>query len=259
MLKHLIDVKEFESLPDAIKEHYVKDQDSDNYLLESDNSEFKQKINEFRSNNINLRKKTEELQRELEKFKDVDIEKYNEVQTKLQEIEEQKLIDANKFDELFDKRTERMRGEYEGRITALESSLEETATSKTDAEKRLSGILLNSRVSESVSKVGTVKQGAMQFITSAAEKDWHLIDNELVPMKGKDVIYGKDGKAQLTMEEWATDLMESNSFLFEGSQGSGSQGNTGSGSSKARSIDRTDSGSFSSNLESIAKGEVKAV
>lgn len=254
MLLRLITKEQYNALPEAIREHYK--QSGDDYILDSNDDSFKTKIDEFRTNNIELRRQIESAQEDLEKFKGVDPVKYQEAVDKLQQLEDKKLLDAGQIDELVNQRTERMRSDYDGQVTALNTSLEEAQTGKSAAEQQLSNVLLNSEVATVVTEVGTVVKGGMPDVIARASTVWKLKDGELIPMNGKDVMYGKDGKAPITMKEWAEGLMETAPFLFEGSKGGGAGGNNGSGGSSV--IDRSDSGAFSSNLEKIAAGEVKA-
>lgn len=256
MLKLLISKKEYDELPDAVKEHYKAE--GEDFVLDSDDSSMKSKISDFRNNNIELRKKIEQATAELTRYKDIDPEKYQEAVEKLQELEEKQLLDNNQVEDLINLRTDRMRATYDGKINALETSLNAEKEGKSVVESKLASELLGGRVSRVVTKLGKVKVGALPYIESAAAQVFKLQDGELVPMKGKDVLYGKDGKDPLTMEEFVTDLQETSPFLFEGSSGSNASGNNGSGQGSS-SVDRTDAAAFSSNLEKIAKGEVKAV
>lgn len=257
MLKSLVKKDEFEALPDAIKEHYKAE--GEDYVLETQDAELRSRIASFRDNNVDLRRQIEAAKKDLEKFSNIDPKKYEEAVSKLQELEEKQLLDANQIEEVIALRTERMRGDYEGKITAMQSSLEAATQSQAQVQGLLQKELLAGRLARSVTKVSKPNPGALDYIEKVAADTWKLVDNDLVPMSGDEVLYGKDGKAQLSMEEWVTDLVERSPFLFQGSSGTGAPGNGSNSHGGSKTIDRHDPSAFSGNLESIAKGEVKAM
>jgi hypothetical protein len=67
----------------------------------------------------------------------------------------------------------------------------------------------------------------MQDILSRARRVWKLVDGKPTPMENDTTMFGKDGKSVLSFEEWAQDLAERASFLFEESGGGGSNGSGG--------------------------------
>lgn len=256
-LKMLITKAEYEELPEAIQAEYVEDEDG--FILETDDESWKNKLAEFRSNNIKLQKERKKLQEDMEKYKDIDPEKARAAQAKLQEIEDKELLDAGEMETLVQKRVERMQSELNGKIKKLESTLEERNTELEQERSRLAKVVIDSEVQTEVSKVGTVRQGAMTDVLSRARSIFRLQDGQPVPVDEKgEIVYGTDGKNPLTIAEWATGLTEEAPYLFEGSSGGGSGGNEGKAPAKG-TILSTDSAAFGKNLEDIASGKVKVV
>lgn len=259
MLKTLISKKDYDNLPDAIKEHYKVQSGTDDYVLDQDDSSYKDKLSEFRNNNIKLAQEQETLRKEMEKFEGVDPAKYSEYQERLQQLEDKKLLEEGDVEKLIESRTDRMRSDYEGRIAKLEENNQALSGEKGLIEGKLATVVIDSEVQQGVSSIGAVRQNAMKDVLARARTVFQLREGEVTPI-GADgnVLYGADGKNPLTISEWCSGLAEEAPFLFEGSQGSGAAGDGGSGGTgDNKTILANDSEAISSNLEQIAKGEVK--
>lgn len=256
-LKALLTKTEYEKLHESVKEHYKLEGDS--YLLDTDQTDFKSKLNEFRDNNVKLLKEQKDLLKQADKFKGVDLDKYNAAQAKLLELEDQQLIDEGKMDELLEVRTERMKADFQNKYTALETRNTELETSANDSKTKLHLKMVESKISSSVGNVGTVKKGAMIDILSRAGKVWKLDKElELVAMEDETIIIGPGGKDPLTPDEWSTQLLQDASHFFEGSGGSNSDGNDNNkGKDGSAIIQAGDKLAYSKNIEDIASGKVK--
>lgn len=257
-LKALIKKDEFEKLSEVLQKEYTNVDGTEEYTLTVDDADYKKKLGEFRSNNINMKQELEKLEKLSKKYDGVDPDKYAEMQAKIQELEDKKMIDAGKIDELVEQRTERMRADFEGSRKALEAKAKEASDTSAALNERLSTVLIDKEVQSAVSSVGSVRKGAMEDILARARRTWVLQDGHPVPMEGETVKYGKDGKSPMSMQEWAEGLVDEAPYLFEGNSGSGSRGNDKGGDGKGdKSIAGSDRSAFSKNLESIAKGETK--
>lgn len=256
-LKALLTKAEYKKLNEAIQEHYKEE--GDNYILDTDQTDLKLKLNEFRDNNVKLLKEQKELLIQAEKFKGVDLEKYNAAQAKLLELEDQQLIDEGKMDELLEVRTERMKKDYENKYTALETRNVELESQATNSEQKLHLKMVEAKIAYAVGEVGTVRKGAMPDILSRAAKIWKLDkDLELVAMEGDQVVIGTGGKENLTPKEYATQLLQDAPFFFEGSGGGNSDGNDDNkGSGGGKTVLASDKLSFGKNIEEIAKGNIQ--
>lgn len=257
-LKTLLSKKEFDELPDALKEHYTEEGDS--YVLGTDDSSFKSKINEFRNNNVELLRKQEELKAQIKQFDGIDPEKAREATAKLLELEDQQLIDEGKMEELLEKRTERMRSEFEHKYNALNEAHESLKGANHKTEEALQGQMIEARIAQAVNGVGTVVKGAMPDILNRARAIWKLDDNlQLVAKKDDLPILGNDGVKPLTPEEYAAGVLQEAPWFFEGSSGGAAGGNDKSGNNAGNvgTIPRNDKSAFGNNLEDIASGKVR--
>ena len=213
------------------------------------------KLDEFRTNNIELLRKIDEM---TTRFKDVDPDKYRQIMDEQQKVKDKQLIDAGKIDELVEQRVQRMRTDHESQVTALNKANSDLQEAFNDVFGRYSNTLLMAELTRAVDNVGKVRKGALEDIISRARGVWSLNDDgDLQALDGEKPMYGRDGKAPLTMAEWLGGLAEMAPHLFEGSSGGGGSGNNGGGGGGGvRQIQPGDNRAFISNLEGIAKGTV---
>lgn len=222
MLKLVLDT--LEGIDAGIAALYTKGADGRFHLETDEDETAKAKLKEFRDNNIKLLKERDDL---MAKFKDIDPDKYKEFQKKAQEIEDKKLLDAGEIDKLVDQKVERMKQDFENQITAMKTALTEKDNLLNGTSQRLSEVLIDSEITKAVTSVGSVRKEAMRDIIARGREVWKLEENKPVPKQGDKILYGKDGKAPMTFDEWAKVLQETAPFLFEGSGGGGAAGGGG--------------------------------
>jgi hypothetical protein len=226
-LKLILD--KLDGLSDEIKAQYKAGADGKFHLDTDEDPALKAKISEFRDNNIALKKEIDEFK---EKYKNVDPTKHAEMAAKLQQLEDKKMIELGKLDELVAQKTERMRAEYENQIKAMKEALEGKDTELKKTGNRLSEVLIDSEITKAVTGIG-VRKDAMVDILARGRLTWSLDEaGKPVPKLGDKILYGKDGKAAMTFEEWAKVLSETAPHLFEASGGGGAKGNQGGGAQK---------------------------
>ena len=258
-VKDLISKDEFEALSEEMQKLYVAS--GDDYLLDVEGKGSKLRLDEFRGNNIRLAKEKEELEAKLASLEGVDVEEYKRLKQEQEDLKDKKLLDEGKVDELIEQRTERMRAAHDAQVAKLNEALETARSSEAKAKEKLSEVLIDARVSEAITALGNVQQGAMADIQSRARNTWKL-DEEGNPVAfdaAGNPRFGKDGKAPLTFGEWGEELLESAPFLFQGSTGAGGKGSDKNTERKTGgTIDARDGDAFLSNLEKIASGEKRA-
>lgn len=231
-MKRAISKEDWEKLSDEMKALYKLEGDGQYHLqIEGDDpqlTDLKEKITEFRNNNTILIKQVEEYKK---KYGDFDPDEYKELKKKMQLIEDKKLLDEGKIDELLDQRTEQMKKEYENRIEGLEKNNNELKTELTTTTNRLADVLIDGKIREAATRVGVVRQGAMEDVVSRGRKTWKLNENqEPVPYKSDGVVLlGPDAKTPISFDEWAKNLMESAPHFFEPNKGANSGGGGGGG------------------------------
>ncbi|MDD4931633.1 MAG: hypothetical protein PHG66_05840 [Candidatus Colwellbacteria bacterium] len=227
-----------DGLSEEVAKLYKQGGDGKFHLQTEEDEGSKQKIAEFRENNIKLQKELDEIKK---KFSGVDLESLLAAQRKLTDLGDKKLLEEGKVEELVAQKTERMRLDYEEQIKQLTAALGERDTKLTSTSQRLSEVLIDSEITKAVNAVGVVRKEAMTDIISRGRRTWHLEDNKPTPKEGDRLLYGKDGKAPLTFEEWAQALVIQAPFLFEpssgGGAGGGAGGSGGAGAGSGKQVD----------------------
>lgn len=174
----------------------------------------REKLDEFRNNNIELNKK-------LEQFKGVDPTKYGDLLKLEENVKGKELMEAGKIDELVNSRTQSMRSEYEERINAQSTELQKANT-------QLESVLIDSAVRSKAMELGA-ESYAMEDILLRAKSSMKVVEGQAVPHKDGKPVYGKDGVHYMSLDEWISGLSKNAPHLFKARQGGGGNGRRPSG------------------------------
>jgi len=260
MLKRL--VKTLEEVDEKYRDLYEADGE-DGFILKTDDKDFKEKLDEFRTNNRALFKDKEGLEKMLAKFKDVDPDKYREAMKALDvlnQYEESQLIKDGKLEEVLSRRTTAMQSEFMTQIEALKAANADALNQKQTYQQQLGSLRVEALANKALGKVGRVRNSAITDALNRANNVWKLDDagNISAHINGKQA-YGKDGEP-LTVDEWARNLLKDAPHLFEKGGGGGGEGSSQSSDSSndPKIVDRSDPKAFGANLEAIAAGKVVA-
>lgn len=209
--KYVID--KLEDVAENIRSMYVAKDGK--YVLDVEGVVPKERVDEFRNNNI-------ELQKQLDKYKNIDPTKYAELKQIQQEIEEGKLIKEGKLEEVVNLRVGNMKATYDGQITDLTGQL-------TKANRQLETLMIDNVVRAESSKAGVVPTAVDDVILRA--KTTYVMENGVPTPKNAEgqIVYSKDGKTPMPISEWLTALRTTAVHLFQGSSGSGAGGGMGNG------------------------------
>lgn len=212
-----------ENLDDVSENHksLYEQTDDGKYRLDVDGAVPREKLDEFRQNNIELLKK-------LEGFKNVDVQKY----TKLLEIEkrinDKDLVDAGKIDEAVQSRIQSMKTEHEGVVKDLSEKLN-------ISNRQLESLLIDSAVRVKALELGALP-AAMDDVLLRAKSAFKLVDGVAIPHVDGKPVYGKDGVNPMSVEEWISGLSKSASHLFGKTSGGGAQGSGNVGANNSRNM-----------------------
>ena len=248
-------IKNLEEVDEQYRGLYT--QSGDGFVLEVDGDDSAARIAEFRDNNIKLKEQLESMEQKLKKLSDfegLDQEAARNALEELQKQKDQKLLSEGKLEEVLAQRTETMRSNFEGKIEALQNKLDATTKRASTFEEKYKTNVIDSQIQNAVSNFATVRPGAMRHVLASARDVW-TIDEEGNPVAMKDgkVVYGKDGSAPLTMEEWGEGLYREAEYLFEPNSGAGAGGNRSSNGAGGK-IGAGDVSGVS--LEELASGSV---
>jgi hypothetical protein len=196
------------------------------FVLDVDGVVPKDRLDEFRNNNISL-------QQQLDKFKNVDPSKYADLVKLQTELEEGKLIKEGKLDEVLALRTGTMKTTYETQLTTLNTQL-------ASARSQLGVVMIDNVIKSAAIKLGVIPE-AVDDVVLRAKGVYHLDDaGAPVPKDAQgQVIYGKDGKSPMPVEEWLTALKGTAKHLFLGNSGGGANGGGRNGTPNMATLNAT--------------------
>jgi hypothetical protein len=229
MLRRVVD--SLEGLSPEIQKFY--EQSDGKYILkvEDDNEKvLKSKLSEFRDNNIKILKEKEVMQKQMEelskKFESIDLEEYRVLKEQKDKTADEDLKKKGNVDEIVEQRTKRMKGDFENKITSLQSKISEGDQSRAQILSEFKKVKIDNEIQLHVSSVGTLQKEALTDILNRGRSLFQLDDNyEAVALDSKGgIIPGKDGVTPLTIKEWTASLPNELPFLFVGSDGLSTKG-----------------------------------
>jgi hypothetical protein len=262
-------IASLDDVAEALHGEYKEQSDGSYELLLGDADDGKRKLDEFRTNNRKLHNEKTELEKQLESVTgalgDFDVNELSEAREALaasRAMKDKEMIDKGDFEALLETRISGMRQEN---AKALEAQKAATLAKDQEAaalRSKLNDVFLDRSASDAVAKIGTVRQGAMEDVMGRARKAFQVdTDGSLVARDTSgNVIYGPSG-GEMTMDEFATSLLENAGHIFVDPKGGGGSGNQSmaAAKSKIRQIDGNDPVAFAKYAQEIADGSVEVV
>ena len=208
MLKYTIDSENFTALNEVEQSFYA--QAGDGYQLQVEGATAKSKLDEFRASNVDLLKQQEAL-------KGVDITKYRAMEEQERKLRDKELIDKKDFDGLISERTNSLKSDYEAKIQALNSQLNDSTgnynnlITKTEIEGAANSAFSKHSIRPSLSNA------AMLLVKNTFSVD----QGRVIAKDGDNILAGANGN--LTISEFVDSLGED--FKIQSSGGNGNGGN----------------------------------
>lgn len=270
-------VSSLSDVPEQFHDLYTEDDDG-NFVLDVVDPDGKKEIDEFRRNNRSLNKTVEEMKAKLESLGDLasldedGVKALQEARRKAAAMETDDLLrdlvdSEGRVDK--DRLNAYAERQFQGEKSALEKRMESMATEREELEARLgsqrdklTSLARDSRVRQILETVAQPKAGAMDHVLrlAAQQVQFDDDDNMVITDANGDVRYGKKGGENMTLDEWAQEVVETNNFLFEGQRGGGSNGDN---SPKPRKgilqVDGSDPEALGQHREAIMKGEAEVI
>lgn len=195
---------------DANLQPLYRKNDADNkFYLDVDGVVSKEKVDEFRTNNIALTK-------ELEKFKGIDPAKW----LTYVDLEAKGKLNGKtsaEVDAIITERVTSMRTEYDTKITGL-------TTERDTLQGQLGILLVDNVIRAEASKVG-ITGAAMDDALLRGKSTFKLVNGVATPHDPKgNIIYGPDGTTPMTPTQWISKLKVDAPHLFPESRGGGAPG-----------------------------------
>jgi len=209
MLKFKIDSENFTALNEVEQTFYA--QSGEGYQLQVEGAADKSKLDEFRSSNV-------EHMKQAELYKGVDVVKYRAMEEQERKIRDKELIDKKDFDGLISERTNSLKSDYEAKIQALTSQLNDSTgnynnlITKTEIEGAANSAFSKHSIRPSLSNA------AMLLVKNTFSVD----QGRVIAKDGDNILAGANGN--LTISEFVDSLGED--FKIQSNGGNGNGGNT---------------------------------
>lgn len=157
-------------------------------------------------------------------FDGIDIDAVKGLLSRAGQDEETKLLTEGKVDEVFNRRTERLRGDYDKQLKAISERAEKAES----FAAKFQGKVLGDSVRGAALKAGALPEATDDIILRAKGVFTLNEDGDAVAVdESGQVILGKDGKTPLTPLEWAESLRESAPHLWPRASGTFAPGGGG--------------------------------
>lgn len=181
-------------------------------------------VSGLKGKNSDLIQKEKQLKDQMKQFEGIDPERARHLEKTIAENEEARLISEGKMDEVMEKRTARMRDEYERQKQSDASELEKARM----FSDKFRGRVMSDEVRAAVSKLGNMAESAAEDAAYRAQMLFEVNDEgQVVPKENAGL--DAEGKP-LTVQNWLASMQESAPHWFLRPQGTGAPG---SGSSSA--------------------------
>jgi hypothetical protein len=221
-LKATLTEDEYGALDPKIQELYKKS--GDGYLLDAEGVEdvrgLKSTLEKLKAERKTLDGRIKEL---TDKWGDLDPEQARKALDELQKLADKKLMDEGKVEELLTQRLAARDKEHDRVVKNLEKKLEAELAARTAATRRLEEALIDNGLRTAAGKAG-VRPAAMTDLVLRGKNVFRLHEDKVTPFREDgEILYGKDPKLPMTMEEWISGLATDAPHLFEENKGGGSE------------------------------------
>lgn len=189
----------------------------------------------LKTKNSELIQTQKQLKEQLAAFDGIDPTAVRNILKRFADDEEAGLLKAGKFDEVIEKRTAKMREEYEKKLKA--------ATDETEAALKraqaFQGRVLDDSVRAAAVKAG-LHQHAIDDALFRARSMFTLDESGQAVQLGEDgkPVLGKDGKSPFTPLEWLEGMKEKAPHWFPASASGGGAGGSGKGADGKKTMTR---------------------
>ena len=225
-LRYQVDT--LDEVPEGLRDHYeeVHRNGKTVFVLQVEGAVGKDKVDEFRTNNIALKKQLEDFQTRFDGIS-LSREELEDLISKRESYQNFQAKGKDQVEELVTKRMEAAKAEHERQISGLR---EENDTMR----KRLSDVTIDQTAVAVATKRG-LRPSAIPDLTNRARTIFRLKDGVPTAFEsdGKTVRFGKDANP-LGIEEWVEGLTAEAPHLFQESSGSGASGDGSGGANDSR-------------------------
>lgn len=189
----------------------------------------------LKSKNAELIGDSKKLKEQLARFEGIDPDVVRTIMKRFADDEEAGLIKAGKFDEVLEKRTSKMREDFQKQLDAAKGD----ATKARQLAKAFQGRVLDDAVRAAATKAG-LHAHAIEDALFRARSMFSLDENGQAVQLGDDgkPVLGKDGKSAFGPSEWLEGMKEKAPHWFPASASGGGAGGSGKGADGKKTMTR---------------------
>ncbi len=199
------------------------------------------------------RSQLDQLQGQLDSLNDFGgVDKITQLMERIEKDEEMKLLADGKLEDVLERRTERMKADYDSKFDALEKrAIEAEESAKAITRQMKEKVLVDSIRSAAIE--AEVQSFAVEDAILRAKNVFSLDENENMVARDAsgNILYGPDAKTPLTPSEWLDSLKPVAKHWWKQPKGSDSTGSLGGDYSQERNPFDKKSGSY--NLTEAAR------
>lgn len=190
-----------------------------------------QEVSGLKNKNSELLEKLKTTTEALKGWDGFDQEQVKNLMDRIQNDEETRLLAEGKVDEVVSRRTELLKKDYEHQIQSLTSMIEEKDNVLHTKDEKLKELVIDGQIREAYTR-GQYEPQALDDVIRLGRTVYAMDENgKAVPRDSEgNLKFGKDGKSQMTPDEWLEELAETKKYLRPASSGGGSH-HSGKGSS----------------------------
>lgn len=180
----------------------------------------------------------EQFQQLQEQWKGLDPEQVRTIMQRLEGDEETKLLAEGKTDEVIERRTQRLKADYEKQIQSASEKAQTLEQAVTERDERIKGLMIEGSLRQAASELGVVPSAVEDALTRAKTVFNFDEEGNLVATENGTTMYGKDGKTPISPAEWLETMKEKAPHWFPAPSGGGASGG-GRGRGGAMTIARS--------------------
>lgn len=189
----------------------------------------------LKSKNAELIGDSKKLKEQLARFEGIDPDVVRTIMKRFADDEEAGLIKAGKFDEVLEKRTSKMREDFQKQLDAAKGD----AAKARQLAKAFQGRVLDDAVRAAATKAG-LHQHAIEDALFRARSMFTLDENGQAVQLAEDgkPVLGKDGKSAFGPSEWLEGMKEKAPHWFPANASGGGASGSGKGAEGAKTMTR---------------------
>jgi hypothetical protein len=206
-------INTLEEVSESLQEFYKPKGDGFSLDLEGEQerSALKEKLKEFRDNNVHLQNELEAVKTRFADLEDLDPNDLKEAIQAHRAVKEKEMVPAIEMDRLVSQKVLETKKKYEKEI-------EEAKQLANRLQMEMSRMTIEKTVTEAINQVGQLQKGALPDVLRRAQQEIEVKEERLI-----------DRSTGLSIDpvEWAQGLYKSSAYFFSPNSGIGSKGSGG--------------------------------